>query len=288
MRLRARHKRGSVIIRTRRGSQPVRRFIELNIHHAGRLHERLHRRILWKIGRLLHELRPNWCRSLRSAQPQVAVIVVTDPHDAQQIRGISRKPPVMRTAGLARRGRCEPAQPHGRIAQAVVDHAFHHVGHHVRDPRIQHSLLIRVVVRDDIALRIPHRAQQNGRQSHPVVGKYCVRACHFQRRRVIGSQCHRRSRFHRRDPRRLRQIRHLVVSDFFRNFYCRVVQRHGQRIAQRHVALIFLFVVAWFVNLVSINEARGRIRHGGRGRNHLRRSVEGRIHRGRIHERLEN
>ena len=35
---------------------------------------------------------------LRAAEPQIAVVVVTHPNDAQQVGGISREPAVVRTA----------------------------------------------------------------------------------------------------------------------------------------------------------------------------------------------
>src|SRR2546426_4379542 len=51
---------------TGRGRQPVRELIQLHVHDAGGLAERLHIRVLRQRDCLLHELRPNGCGGLGS------------------------------------------------------------------------------------------------------------------------------------------------------------------------------------------------------------------------------
>ena len=60
-------------------------------------------------------------------------------------------------------------------------------------------------------------------------------------------------------PADLGQVGDFVVADFFRQLHGRVVQRHRQRIARGHVAVIFLFVIARLVNLVAVGEGGGLV-----------------------------
>src|SRR6266567_5960445 len=163
-RLRPRHKRRSIVVRTRGRRQPVRRLVQLHIHYPGRLGKRLHVGIFWESRRFFHELRPDRRRRLRPAQSQVAIVVVSHPHNAQQVRRVSRKPPIVRTARLSRSRWSKSPQPDSRISQPVIDDSFHHVRHHIGNARIHYLPLIRVVIRDHVALAIAHRPQQDRRQ----------------------------------------------------------------------------------------------------------------------------
>jgi len=60
-------------------------------------------------GALLHEVGPDRQRRLRSGKVKFAVVVEADPHDAEHIRRVARKPPVAGGAGLAGGREDEPA-----------------------------------------------------------------------------------------------------------------------------------------------------------------------------------
>src|ERR1700722_2627092 len=152
--LSSRDEGGDVIVWTGWSCEAVGCLIQLHIHDACGLGERFHAGILRQRRCLLHKLSPDRRSGLRPAQAQVAVIVITDPNDTQQIGGVSREPAIMRTPGLTGGWQRKAAQAHRRITQAVVDYAFHHVGHDVGNARVEYLALVGFEIRDYVAFRI--------------------------------------------------------------------------------------------------------------------------------------
>src|ERR1035438_3517931 len=76
------HEGDRVVIRTGGSCEPVGDLVQLNVDHAFRLAERLDIGILGKRHSLLHELGPDGGRSLRAAQPEIAVVVISHPYNA--------------------------------------------------------------------------------------------------------------------------------------------------------------------------------------------------------------
>src|SRR5512146_3321920 len=101
-----------VIVGASSSSNAVGRFIQLDVHHAGRLTERLNVAVLRHLDGPFHEFGPNGGGGGGAAQAQVAVIVEADPDNAQQVAGVAGEPAVMRGAGLARGGGGEAHAAH--------------------------------------------------------------------------------------------------------------------------------------------------------------------------------
>ena len=101
-------------------------------------------------------------------------------------------------------------------------------------------------------MSVANRIDEDGRQPNAAIGESRVGGGHVYGRSVIGAQRHGGRRPHRSDPGVLRQIGHFVVADFFRDLDRRIVQRERQRVAECHVAVVLLFVVARLVNLVAV------------------------------------
>src|SRR5215472_17145398 len=100
----------------------------LRIH--GSFHDAIGRceRLRTAIGGLrhgsLHEFAPDRRGGLAASQAEIAVIVKTDPDHTKQIRSVTSKPAVTRSARLSRCRRVEP-QSTDWIAGAEVDHILH-------------------------------------------------------------------------------------------------------------------------------------------------------------------
>src|ERR1700730_8681250 len=189
-------KGSNIIVRTCWRSQAVGCFIQLHINHTCGLGERLHAGILRQGGRLLHEFGPNGGGSLRTTEAQIAIVVITDPNDAEQVGGASRDPAVVRAAGLPRRRSSKTATADRRETQPIVDDPFHHVGHDVSDPWVKNPAFVGAEVGHHIALGAAHGIHQDRRKAHAIICKRGVRTRHIEGRSVIRTERHRRSGLH--------------------------------------------------------------------------------------------
>src|SRR5690348_1837267 len=140
-----------VRFRTGRSRQAVRILIQLHVHDPGGLTERLHIFIRGQLHRAFHEVRPDRRRSGRSAKAKIAVVVETNPHDAEQVAGIAGKPAVVRGASLS----CgRSTETHGANARgsAVVNDALHHVRHDVGNAWIENRRFLSLEILDKLAV----------------------------------------------------------------------------------------------------------------------------------------
>ncbi len=146
------HEGSRVCFWTGRSCEPVGGLVELYIDHAGRLAEPAHIGILGQRAGLFHEFGPDRCGRLGTAQVQVAVVVVANPHNAEQVACVTGEPAVMRAAGLPGGGLFEAAPADGGVAQAEVHDPLHHVGHDEGNAGIEHLALLGREVLHHVAL----------------------------------------------------------------------------------------------------------------------------------------
>src|SRR6185503_18852414 len=80
--------------------------------------------------RIIHEINPSRQRGFSTRQPELLVVVKTDPHDAHEVRRIPDKPTIARRAGLSRyRGAANSTTSFTR--SAALNYALQHVCNHV-------------------------------------------------------------------------------------------------------------------------------------------------------------
>ena len=123
---------------------------------------------------------------------------------------------------------------------------------------------------------------------HATIGKDGIRRRHVQWRCFVCAESHRRGRFHRSDTGRFGDVRYLVIAHLFGELHGSVIQRHRQRIAHGHFAVVFLFVIARLVDLIAVSErTRLILDHRSWSQNRIA-SVQSGINRRRIYEWLKN
>ena len=155
----------------------------------------------------------------------IAVVVISNPNDTQQIAGIPCEPSVVRTAGLAGgwRGKSHAAHTGCR---SIVHHALHHVGHDGGNTGIENSLFLGRIVFDDFALGVAHGVDQDRGDALTAVGEDRVGGGHIERGRVVGAKRHRWRRSDRSDACGSSQIGDFVVTDLLSQLDGSVIQRH--------------------------------------------------------------
>src|SRR4051794_38647975 len=119
----------------------------------------------------------------------IAVIIVTHPDDAEQVRRKAGEPAVMRGAGFSRCGSGELAGPNasGASCRSIVDDSLHHVGDDISYPRIKNLGLLRLEIVDYVTIRITHGTHHNRRNSLAFIAKDGVGRSHIHGRGVIRS-----------------------------------------------------------------------------------------------------
>src|SRR5260221_12743580 len=93
----------------------------------------LYRAVAGQRGRFFHELGPDRRGGGASGQPDIAVVIKSDPDYGDQIRRESGKPAIARSSGLSSRRKREPSGPH-RCSGAFVQYVLHQARDQVSDP----------------------------------------------------------------------------------------------------------------------------------------------------------
>ena len=133
--------------------------------------KRLHIGILRQGSCLLHELSPDRQGRLGAAQADVAIVVISDPDNAEQIAGVSGEPSVMRAAGFPGGGALKAKRAANIEGGSKVEHSRHHVGHNEGDARIENLPLFRLEVHDYISRGVANRVHMTGEMRVPALAK---------------------------------------------------------------------------------------------------------------------
>ena len=161
----------------------------------------------------------------------IAIVVIADPDNAEQVGGEAGEPAIMRGAGFSGRGGGEAPGPDSDRG-TVIEHAFHHGSDYVRDARIKHLGLLRLVIVQNVAVGVTHGAKHDGRDALAVVGEDGVSRGHLHGRGVIRSQGHGGRGFYGRDTGGPGQGGNLVIAHHLGDFDGGVVERERQRLLQ--------------------------------------------------------
>ncbi len=254
---------------TRRRRQLAGLRIDLHPHHSRRCFKLADVPVLPMLMRPAHEFRPHRQGRMRALQVQLAVVVESHPHDANQFRREAGKPAVVRRPRFACYREINSPRPHTR-ARSGPDHFLEQLIHQERHARVQHVAMFRLVVVQDRTVVARDIGNEIRLRVNPVIGENRIRAGDFERRHLIGAQRHRGRRMdlhvHSRTPR---QIHDRIKTGLFRQLHCGDVQGVRQRIPQRYVAVELVLEIARLVRF-PVEIKRGRLvhDHGGR-RNHL-------------------
>src|SRR5262249_49921861 len=91
--------------------------------------KRLYIRVIWQVDCPFHELGPDGQRNRRAAKVNITVVIVTHPHNAEQVGGKTGKPSIVGASGLAggRSGELASSSSGRARSRAVIDHALQHV-----------------------------------------------------------------------------------------------------------------------------------------------------------------
>src|SRR5581483_7880316 len=277
-RLCAGNKGGRIIVGANRCGQVIRYFVESYFDHA-----RWRCKVLYPIFVLrkgngpLHELCPDRGRGLGALKAQlasrahIAVVVKANPHDGEQVGGVSREPSVVRSARLARSRGSETVAAAHSCCRAVVDDPFHHLRDHIRNARIKNLAGIGCEVLDYVALGIANGGDENRRDARSAVGENRVRTGHLHGRGVVGANGHGGSGTHRLDSGGSSEGYDFVISHRFCDLDGCVVQRMRQREAGTDGSEILVLEILWRVDLVFILEdGRSVVDNAGRRECRLR------------------
>src|SRR5580704_16430173 len=112
------------------------------LDHTGRRSERLGVAVPWQRHGTLHEFGPDRRRRLTARELEIAVVVKTNPYDAQQIRGKAREPSIARGSGLARRRSREPHRADSDTG-AAIDDVLHEAGYQIGDAWVEYGACAR-------------------------------------------------------------------------------------------------------------------------------------------------
>src|SRR5262245_16398902 len=123
--LRARDKRRRVGLRTCRCRNVVCYLVQPQIHNSCGWSKFRNVLELGKGHSALHEFGPDWRCAVSAFELQIAVIIVANPNNTEQIGGITCKPGVVRGSRLPRRRHTEAASADSR-GGPIIQNALQH------------------------------------------------------------------------------------------------------------------------------------------------------------------
>ena len=231
-------------------------LVQLHLEHAFRWKKLVGVGILRQLDRPLHEVGPDGSRRESAHQFHVGIVIVPDPDDADEVRGVASEPYVVAGAGLAC-GRGHEAALAGLVAVAEVHHALQQAGGQEGGALVQHLMRVRRVVGENIAVGVAHRGQHPGVDVDAVVRKDSVCAGHIKRRGVIRAKGDGWSSPRRLDAGLAGKLSDVLEADHLAEGDGRVVQRVRQGVDGSDFAVELVLEVARRVGLAAIVEGEG-------------------------------